>query len=156
MKVILFTKLLLISLSVIFLTQCRQAEKDPWAEDFRNQPVSVRPALEVNYSDGLRTDFQVLAQDYRLNGQLRTPHLLISDQGEEWLWMEISDKEGKVFSTRNSEEPSRINLYRRGPYFCEVHWFDIRPTGEDGEVAPLMGDITLFCYPEEVLVEGAA
>ena len=155
MKAFNVTKLLLMSLFIAFLTQCSQAEKDPWAEDFKYQPVSERPALEVNYSDGLRTDFQVLAEDYQLTGQLRMPHLLISDQGEEWLWMEITDKEGKVYSTRNSEEPSRINLYRRGPYFCEVHWFDMQPTSEDGELAPLKGDITLFCYPEKVIVEVA-
>jgi hypothetical protein len=140
-------------LSFLILVSCGRSGKDPWADDFKHQPVSARPALEVSYTDGERTAFQVLAEDYQLTGQLTTPHLLRSQQGEEWLWMEITDKQGKVYSTRNASEKSRINLYRRGPYFCELHWFDIQPATAEGEAAPLKGDITLFCYPEKVLVE---
>ena len=67
--------------------------------------------------------------------------------------MELEDENGKVYSSRHFKESSRINLYRRGPYFCEVHWFDIQPTSADGEVAPLKGDLTLYCYPEKMLAE---
>ncbi len=143
------TYIFLIALTV----QCVRAPKDQWADDFKNQPVSVRPALEVNYTDASRTAFQVLAEEYKVTGQLEKPHLLVDDKQKEWLWMELEDENGKVYSSRHFKESSRINLYRRGPYFCEVHWFDIQPTSADGEVAPLKGDLTLYCYPEKMLAE---
>ena len=37
-----------------------------WQEDFRHQPIVIRPELEVNYSDAFRTAYQILAQQYRL------------------------------------------------------------------------------------------
>jgi len=143
------TCILLIALTV----QCAQIPEDPWAEDFKNQPVSARPALEVNYTDASRTAFQVIAEEYKVTGQLEKPHMLMDDVQNEWLWMELEGENGKIYSTRNYKGDSRINLYRRGPYFCEVHWFDIQPTSADGEVAPLKGDLTLYCYPEKVLAE---
>ncbi len=116
--------LFLIFMSV-FMIQCHQNPEEQWVEDFKYQPVSSRPAMEVNYTDASRTTFQILAEEYHLTGQLEQPHALIDENQKEWLWMEIEDGDGNIYSTRNSAEPSRINLYRRGPYFCEVHWFDM-------------------------------
>ncbi len=113
----------------------------------------MRPGLEVNYTDSSRTAFNILAQDYRLVGQLQKPHLLVDDQNKEWLWMEMKSDEGKVFSTRLSNGKSRINLYRRGPYFCEIHWFDLQLAAQDGTLLPLKGDLALYAYAEKILAE---
>ncbi len=154
MKTLHSVRRFLIYIFLIALTvQCGQVPEDTWAKDFKNQPVSGRPSLEVNYTDASRTAFQVLAEEYSVTGQLEKPHMLVDDKQNEWLWLELEDENGKVYSTRHFKENSRINLYRRGPYFCEVHWFDIQPTSADGEVAPLKGDLTLYCYPEKVLAE---
>jgi hypothetical protein len=127
---------------------------DQWQEDFKYQAVSRRPSLEVNYADASRTAFQILAQAYQLTGQLAKPHLLSdTETGEPWLWLEIVDEAGAMYSTLFFKGKSRINLYRRGPYFCELHWFDIGLATEDGQVAPLKGDLALFCYPEKILAE---
>ena len=67
--------------------------------------------------------------------------------------MEIEDSEGQVYSTQWSSKPTRINLYRRGPYYCEVHWFDLQPATKAGRAAPIKGDLALFCYPEKILAE---
>ena len=67
--------------------------------------------------------------------------------------MEVEDESGSVYSTQNSVDPSRINLYRRGPYFCEVHWLDIRLATAEGDTAALNGDLALYCYPEKMLAE---
>lgn len=138
----------------LVLAGCTAKNDDLWEEDFKFQPVATRPSLEVNYTDSSRTAFKILAEEYELTGQLEKPHLLTDLQtGEPWLWMEIEDASGKVYSTRNSEDPSRINLYRRGPYFCEVHWFDIRLATGVGDTAALNGDLALYCYPEKMLAE---
>lgn len=138
----------------LVLVSCETRTRDQWENDFKFQPVSARPALEVSYTDSSRTAFRILAEDYRLTGQLEKPHLLTDDHtGEPWLWMEMEDDAGHVYSTRHSDDPSRINLYRRGPYFCEIHWFDIRLATAEGDTAALKGDLALYCYPEKMLAE---
>lgn len=149
----IFVKATFMLLTAALLNQCGSVSSDQWTEDFSHQPVSARPGLEVNYTDASRTAFQVLAQDYLVTGQLEKPHLLTDDQGSPWLWMEVEDEQGCIYSTKLSIDTTRINLYRRGPYFCEVHWFDMHPTSEGGMVAPLSGDLTLYCYPEKMLAE---
>ena len=125
-----------------------------WQDDFKHQPVSQRPELEVTYTDAARTAFQISAQTYQLTGQLIKPHLLLDNKtGAPWLWLEIVDNTGKVYSTQFSKNKSRINLYRRGPYFCEVHWLDLGLSTKEGKAAPLKGDLALYCYPEKILAE---
>ncbi len=138
----------------LFLASCGTKTDQAWLDDFRYQKLSERPALEVKYSDSSRTAFQILAEDFELLGQLEKPHLLKDlNSGEEWLWFEVEDENGDVYSSRNSPEASRINLYRRGPYFCEVHWLEIGlATAEEG-TAPVKGDLALYCYPDKILGE---
>ena len=129
------------------------AADGPWAKDFAHQPVDQRPALETCYTNGERTAFEVIASEYHVVGQLRAPHLLVdAESGETWLALTVTGADGAVYSTTTTtKEPSRINLYRRGPYFCEVHWFDVQVSNADGKVAPLKGDLALYCYPEKML-----
>ncbi len=149
----LFVTTIFILLTAASLNQCGKVASDQWTEDFNHQPVSSRPGLEVKYADASRHAFQILAEEYLVTGQLEKPHLLADDQNRPWLWMELEDDQGILYSTKLSADTTRINLYRRGPYFCEVHWFDMHPTSEGGEVAPLSGDLTLYCYPEKMLAE---
>jgi len=139
---------------LILIAGCGPKTDRAWLEDFKYQPVSMRPSLEVNHTDSSRTAFHIIAEEYDLTGQLVKPHLLKnSESGNPWLWMEMEDTEGNIYSTQLSEGDSRINLFRRGPYFCEVHWFDLGLATEEGKVAPLRGDLALYCYPEKVLAE---
>ncbi len=125
-----------------------------WQADFKNQPVAQRPKLEVTYTDAARTAFHIQAETYHLIGQLVRPHLLSdSKTGVPWLWLEMVDNTGKVYSTQYSKNKSRINLYRRGPYFCEVHWLDLGLATKEGKAAPLKGDLALYGYPEKILAE---
>jgi hypothetical protein len=130
-------------------------EKKAWQEDFFYQSPANRPSLEVAYTDSSRTAFEITVEDYHLIGLLRTPHLLIGreDGGIPWLWFEMEDADGIRYSTRNNPENTRINLYRRGPYYCEIHWLDMQLTSEAHQTAPLKGDLTLYCYPDKVLAD---
>ena len=98
-----------------------------WKNDFKFQQLKNRPDLEVRYSNGDRDAFEIVAADYQLTGNLLPPNLLYeSNTSVPWLWFEMTDQKGDLYSTKNSKTKSRINLYRRGPYFCEIHWLDIR------------------------------
>ncbi|MDR2776305.1 MAG: hypothetical protein LBC19_16525 [Tannerella sp.] len=129
-------------------------ENNCWQEDFFYQSSANRPSLEVAYTDSSRTAFEIAAQDYQLVGQLRTPHILAGkNDAKPWLWFEMEDADGIRYSTQNNPENTRINLYRRGPYYCEIHWFDVQLTSGEHQTAPLKGDLALFCYPEKILVD---
>ncbi len=122
------------------------------ASEFALQSAGQRPALEVRYTDGARTAFEVIAEDYHVIGQLRAPHLLAdADTGAIWLSLGVTGTDGTVYRTVQTAEPSRINVYRRGPYYCEVHWLDVQLSDAEGKLAPLKGDLALYCYPEKML-----
>ncbi len=109
------------------------------------------PALDVRYVNASRSAFEVVADGYGLVGELRKPHRLVdAETGEVWLTLEVETADA-TYSTAYADAPSRINVYRRGPYFCEVHWLDLRVATPDGEVAPLKGDLALYCYPDKLL-----
>lgn len=123
-----------------------------WHEDFRSQGPDHHPKLEVRYTDATRTAFEVVAEAYRLIGKLRAPHCLRdAATGEEWLSLRAVGEDGTEYASRNAETNSRINLYRRGPYFCEVHWLDVALADAQGTLAPLKGDLALYCYPDKIL-----
>ena len=106
----------------------------------------------MRYTDGSRTAFEIVAEEYGLIGEMRRPHRLVDPStGKEWLSISLEGADGKVYSSRNAKSKSRINLYRRGPYFCEVHWLDYQVADESGKLAPLKGDLALYCYPEKLL-----
>ena len=135
-------------------TAVQAKTQDSWQEEFRHQPLSVRPRIEVAYEGFERKKFHIDAKDYKLIGELSQPHRLINEtSGATWLWMEVTDAQGKRYSTQSCKTDSRINLYRRGAYYCEVHWFDIIPTAADGTVSNLSADLALFCYPEKILAQ---
>ncbi len=139
----------------VFLFSCSSLhEKDQkvWEEDFQYQILEQRPALEVFYTDSSRTAFEIVAEEYNLVGQLIAPHFLIDkNKGSTWLTIDLESNDGERYSTEHFTGKSRINLYRRGPYYCEIHWLDVQVAKKNGEVAPIKGDVTLYCYPEKIL-----
>ena len=135
-----------------FAKQIPIKDNSIWQNDFNRQPITNRPSLEVRYTDGSREAFEILAQDYHLLGQLQKPHHLVdAETGKLWLELSLLTDNDEEFFCRFSDNPSRINLYRRGPYFCEIHWLDLTLADESGKVAPLKGDLALYCYPEKIL-----
>lgn len=122
-----------------------------WKNDFKYQELNKRPDLEVRYENGDRDAFEIVAADYHLTGNLLPPNLLYeTNTSIPWLWFEMTDQQGKLYSTKNSKTKSRINLYRRGPYFCEIHWVDVRFADQKGDTLPLRAEVVLYCFPEKV------
>ena len=122
-----------------------------WKNDFKYQELNKRPDLEVRYENGDRDAFEIVAADYHLTGNLLPPNLLYeTNTSVPWLWFEMTDQQGKLYSTKNSKTKTRINLYRRGPYFCEIHWVDVRFSDQKGDTLPLRAEVVLYCFPEKI------
>lgn len=138
--------------TALILAACAlQAETGGWEQDFRSQAPERRPALEVRYTAADREAFEIAAEAYRVQGDLRKPHLLRdADTGNTWLQLFLTDSYGIRFGTGESAAPSRINLYRRGPYYCEVRWLDLTFTDPRGNRAPVKGEIVLSAYPDRL------
>jgi len=129
--------------------------------DFTRQPVSVRPKLEARYVDGTRQEFEIDAHQYRIVFSLDTgrghviTELRVGDENAlvgNGIAFTLTKQDGRRFSTSHARNPSRVNLYRRGPYFCEVHWLDVQLADERGNAAPVKGELIFHAYPEKVHV----
>lgn len=122
-----------------------------WKNDFKFQELNKRPNLEVRYQNGDRDAFEIVAADYHLTGDLVPPNLLYdSNTSAPWLWFEMTDSQGQLYSTKYTKSKSRINLYRRGPYYCEIHWVDMRFANQKGDTLPIRAEVVLYCFPERV------
>jgi len=138
---------------------------DSWTKDIIHQPLSRRPKIEARYTDATRTALDLDAQNYRLVIELK------SDLGQRirslrakgpkgfdeilasgGIYLEITDSNDITYSSLNSKEASRINIYRRGPYYIETHWLDIQLADLTGKLAPVRGEVVLYSYPEKTHV----
>lgn len=138
-------------LTVVLICVLSAAEDESWREDFIRQTRPDQRRLDVYYRDASREAFQIEAEDYHLEGGLREHPALVSlDTGKSWLHFAVEDEKGRSYAMRHAAAPSRINLYRRGPYYCDVHWLDLTLADHAGDAAPLKGDLALHCYPDAV------
>ncbi|MGQ9730480.1 MAG: hypothetical protein ACUVX8_04330 [Candidatus Zipacnadales bacterium] len=149
--------------TVSLLSLCSSSVAGPWDVDFATQRPSAALRLECRYVDAARTQAEVLAEQYRLilhladeeKSQARLFTLAAPNHEETIgeLWLEVTSG-GEVFSSARAMENSRINLYRRGPYYLEVHWFDVQCVSESGGVFPAKGEVVFYCYADQLLVQG--
>lgn len=132
-----------------------------WNMDLKYQHVSKRPRIEARYVDASRTALEILAEDYRVvidlhsrSGQrIRTlsPYNANALAGG-GAYLTLTAGDGRVYSSLNSKTASRVNIYRRGPYYIETHWLDVTFTDSKGDVAPVKGEVVLYSYPEKTHV----
>ena len=122
----------------------------------------MRPAIEARYTDAARTAFTIEAQDYRVTADLKSDsgHRITSlavpgSRGFEELlgpggaFLELIDGSGARYTSRDSKKTSRINIYRRGPYYIETHWLDVELADAGGTAAPIKGEVVFYSYPEK-------
>ena len=133
-----------------------------WKTDFRHQPLANRPRIEARYTDASRTGFTLDAQRCRIAADLK------SDSGQRisslavrgnrgfaeiltgsGAFLELVDSGGVRYTSLDSPRASRINIYRRGPYYIETHWLDLELVDPGGRVAPVKGEVVFYSYPEK-------
>ena len=136
-----------------------------WRRDFGQQALAARPKIEARYADATRTGFEIIAQDYRIGidlaadtgqrirsissrGRSGSAEVLAGSGG----YLQLVDASGNIYSSLNSKKPSRVNIYRRGPYYIETHWLDVLLTDENGIEVPVKGEVIFYSYPEKTHV----
>lgn len=130
-----------------------------WKTDFEHQPLAVRPRIEARYTDATRTGAEIRAERYRVvldlesgDGQRIRSIASGTSQVVGSGHVEITGADGKVYSSLHSKTASRINIYRRGPYYIETHWLDVTMTDSKGDTAPVKGEVIFYSYPERTHV----
>lgn len=134
-----------------------------WQTDIRHQTLSARPRLETRYTSARRTGFTIEAESYRLVADLKSDsgHRITNTAtngrngfGEimagRGAYLALFDASGTQYTSLRSTSPSRINIYRRGPYYIETHWLEVALTSDSGEQAPIKGEIVFYAYPEKL------
>lgn len=139
----------------VFLLVPLAAPAADWTRDFEAQRPSARPRLEARYASAGREGFVIEAEKY-------TIHLELAETGRHAMGLamsdgtplatdglaELEDAGGTVWSTQFAHSPSRVNLYRRGPYYNEIHWLDLAFGNEAGGVFPVRGEMVFHSYAE--------
>ncbi len=136
-----------------------------WKNDIAHQPLSRRPRIEARYTSAARTGFEILAERYRLAVDMKSESgQKVSSLGVEGtkgldetlgvggISIQMIDSNDTVYSSLNSREASRVNIYRRGPYYIESHWLDVQLADASGNVAPIKGEVVFYSYPEKTHV----
>lgn len=153
--------LLLQSLPVCYGSEIASA----WTQDIMHQPLARRPKIEARYADATRTALDIDAENYQLAIELKSNlgqriRSLRTNGPKGWdeiltshgIYLEITDSTGITYSSLNSKEASRINIYRRGPYYIETHWLDLQLADQTGNIAPVRGEVIFYSYPEKTHV----
>ncbi|MCX8052358.1 MAG: hypothetical protein N3B12_00990 [Armatimonadetes bacterium] len=136
-----------------------------WETDIRHQPLSVRPRIEARYTDAARTAFTIEAQNYRIVADLKSGSgqriRSLAVRGMKGFaevltangaYLELVDGDGVRYTSLSATQASRINIYRRGPYYIETHWLDVQLADSSGRVAPVKAEVVFYSYPEKTHV----
>jgi hypothetical protein len=125
-----------------------------WARDFAMQPAGKRPKIEARYEDATRRAFVIEGETYRLTFDLQ------SEKGQRIRSLVVKTPKGDVecltgdggrvsvgfpppiqeYTSAKTSAPSRVNVYRRGPYYIQVHWLDVLLSNSAGKMLPIRGD----------------
>ncbi|MCL5105297.1 MAG: hypothetical protein M1133_14470 [Armatimonadetes bacterium] len=133
-----------------------------WKADLRRQIVAERPRIEARYSNADRNAFEIDAEKYQLgidlaaeSGRRVRSLKVVGAKGAvevirgRGIYLQLTDSTGRIYSSLNCARPSRVNIYRRGPYYIETHWLDIELADSDGTSAPVKGEVVFYSYPEK-------
>lgn len=137
-----------------------------WKTDLANQALSRRPRIEARYTSAARESFEIDAEQYRVVIDLRPPSgqrvssFAIKAPGRRvsealagrGFYLRLTTADGRDFTTLNAAAPSRVNIYRRGPYYIETHWLDVAFVDGEGNEAPVKGEVVFYSYPEKTHV----
>jgi hypothetical protein len=112
--------------------------------------------INAHYSDRSRTNLVIEGTCYTINvfvpqakiTSVKAGNRQIAELG--YLWVKFG---GKVYRTDRSDEHARLNIWRHGPYYYEIHIMNCRLVSEDGTKFPGFGEMVFYSYPEKCHVQ---
>lgn len=155
-----------VAIALIASLPCKGEDiKMAWKNDLKRQPVESRARIEARYIDARRVGFDIDAEKYRLMFDLRAdsgqkvhkftvsgPSGMADLLNGDGIFLQVTDSTGTVYTSLRTKSASRVNIYRRGPYYIETHWLDVSLTNSKGETAPIKGEVVFYSYPEKTHV----
>lgn len=108
--------------------------------------------VDAHYEDRARTKLAIEGMNYRLTVFVPQAKLTSFEIGKElvadlgYLWVQAN---GKVYRSDKSSEASRLNIWRHGPYYYEIHVLNSRLFSDDGSQFPGAGELVFYCYPDK-------
>ncbi len=129
----------------------------------RHPEVTAQQPLTIHYETHKREAFWIRGATYELRFRLAppgigvdilrpagTPGSLVSESS---LDIGLTRHDGDRFATSLAASPARINIFRHGPHYADVHIFDLHPTTAKGDTLPVRVEVILHAYPERLYVE---
>ena len=131
----------------------------------RHRELTRQRRLEVHYTSHHREAFVIEAEVYRLRFCLANPGVGLAclehperegnvlDPARPSLGIVLTDGAGVRYDTSAAHTPARINIFRHGPHYHDVHVFDLIPTSAAGATLPIRGELVFHAYPDRLFTE---
>lgn len=132
----------------------------------RHPELSKQRPLAVQYTNHRRDAFSILAENYRLDFRLETPEIglraidhptglgsSLLDGRRPSVSVLLTSPRGTPYDTSRAKTPARINIFRHGPHYYDVHIFDLVPTSPSGDPLPVRGELVWHAYPDRLFLE---
>ncbi len=127
--------------------------------------LSHQRTLAVHYTDHQRAGFEITAEAYSLCFRLTAPGVGLASIGHPdrpgpildarrpSLGIVVTAAGGTSYDTAAAQTPARINIFRHGPHYYDVHVFDLVPTSAAGDTLPIRGEWVWHAYPDRLFAE---
>jgi hypothetical protein len=114
--------------------------------------------VDIHYDNRERSRFTIVASRYSVSMALDHPRVTALRLGDETapnllegdgIAFEARRRGGAVYSSERASKPARLNVWRHGPYYHEVHVLDAPLTSLGGRDLPGTMEWIFHCYPEK-------
>lgn len=121
-------------------------------------PVAAVSFVDVHFDNAERSQFTIVASGYSVTVALDHPRVTALRLGDEaapnllegdGIALEARSRAGTVYSSAQASKPARLNIWRHGPYYHEVHVLDAPLTSRAGRDLPGKMEWIFHCYPEK-------
>jgi hypothetical protein len=120
--------------------------------------VSAASFVDVHFDNAERSRFTIVASGYSVSVALDHPRVTALRLGNEaapnllegdGIGFEARSRAGTIYSSAQASKPARLNIWRHGPYYHEVHVLDTPLTSAEGRDLPGTAEWIFHCYPEK-------
>lgn len=134
------------------------------SEYFRRHPDLARgQRLAVSYVSHQRQAFRIRNETGELEFRLAPPSIGIAslNAGDDLgsllapgaFNVVAHDADGVRYESTRARTPARINIFRHGPHYYDVHVFDLALADGDGQALPVRGELVFHVYPAKLYYE---